>query len=97
MGEKRAADNSGEGVLTRENDARTMAIGQRMAELRVPVPKGRRIVIHAFLLILDVAAIALFVLHIVLLVWIARDAQARGMSGIGWIFLAPNGFLSLGC
>jgi hypothetical protein len=40
-----------------------------------------------FLLILVVAAIALFVLHIVLLVWIARDAQARGMSGIGWIFL----------
>jgi hypothetical protein len=35
-----------------------------------------------------VIPIALLILHIALLVWVARDAKARGMdSSVGWIFL----------
>lgn len=31
--------------------------------------------------------IAFFVVNILLLVWVAKDAKARGMSGIGWMIL----------
>jgi len=38
-------------------------------------------------IIIPVAIIAIIVLHIALLVWVARDAKARGMDGGVWMFV----------
>jgi hypothetical protein len=34
-----------------------------------------------------VFALVMFVVHIILLVWVARDAKARGAGGLGWMIL----------
>ena len=31
--------------------------------------------------------VVMFIVNIILLVWVARDAKARGVSGLGWMIL----------
>lgn len=50
-----------------------------------------------FFLIIMVVAVAVFVLHILILVWVARDARNRGMdSPVLWLLLIVfTGFIGL--